>query len=284
MSARNRPCDCGSGRRYKHCCGALGGAVSAPAATAVPVAADPTSPYVTATGRFRDDLRGPAMAAYCESEPAGQAPGLAWAPPGLLVVENFLDAGTCSRWRDHFERQQTTPATVQDTSRRNPDGTPVYRLDPQRITDFVTMAELESEIRRTLQAACRDVIAPHYGRELEWMSYPSVLKYRRGGEYKTHADSELWDVAGKRWVRTMDRDYSLLLYINGDFEGGGLYFRNFDVRLTPAPGMLVVFPSDHRYLHAAEPITRGERYAIVCWTSARGMPQINPPLPGSTRL
>ena len=283
MSERNQPCACGSGRRYKHCCGALGASGNAQATPAVPVAPKDPSPYV-GMGRFRDELRGQAMAPFCAAEPAGQAPGLAWAPPGLLVVENFLDVDTCARWREHFDRQQTTPATVQDTSRRNPDGSPVYRLDEQRITDFVPMAELESEIQRSLLAACRDLIAPHYGRELEWMSYPGVLKYRAGGEYKAHADSEHWDVAAQRWIRSMDRDYSMLLYINGDFEGGGLYFRNFDVRLAPAPGMLVVFPSDHRYVHTAEPVTRGERYAIVCWTAARGTARVNPPPPRATRL
>jgi predicted 2-oxoglutarate/Fe(II)-dependent dioxygenase YbiX len=283
MSERNRPCDCGSGRRYKHCCGALGVTSSTRTAAAVPVAPQGPSPYV-GVGQFRDDLRGQAMAAFCESEPEGKAPGLAWAPPGLLVVGDFMDADTCTRWREHFDRQQTTPATVKDPKRRNPDGSPVYRLDKQRITEFVPKAELEDEIQRTLQGACRDVIAPYYGRELEWMSYPGVLKYRAGGEYKAHADSEHWDVASKRWVRAMDRDYSMLLYVNGDFEGGSLYFKNFDVRLNPAPGMLVVFPSDHRYLHAAEPITRGERYAIVCWTSALGTPRISPPPPGTTRL
>lgn len=283
MTSRNRPCDCGSGRRFKHCCGAPDAVGSAPAAPSAPVAPGTPSPYV-GVGRFRDDLRGKAMAAFCASEPPGQAAGLDWAPPGLLVVENFLDPDTCTRWREVFDRQQTTPATVQDTTRRNPDGSPVYRLDRQRITEFVPKAELEYEIHRVLQGACRDVIAPHYGRALEWMSYPGVLKYRPGGEYKSHADSEQWDVASRRWVRTMDRDYSMLLYINGDFEGGTLYFNNFDVRLAPAPGMLVVFPSDHRYMHAAEPITAGERYAIVCWTTARDTPRVNPPLPGSSRL
>lgn len=286
MNTRNQPCACGSGKRFKHCCGALGAVGREPRAPTMPgpARADTSASPYTRTGFFREDLRGAGMAPWVRDEPAPCAPGLENAPPGLLVVDGFLDTETCQAWREYFEHQETTPATIRDTHRRNPDGTPVYRPDKERITEYVPMGALESAIQETLASAFRDTIAPHYDHPLEWMSYPGVLKYRAGGLYKTHADNEHWNMREQRWVRSLDRDYSLLLYINDDYEGGTLYFSNFDVRLTPEAGMLVAFPSDHRYMHAAEPLISGERFAIVSWAAARGKPRLNALPPGAVTL
>ncbi len=282
MSARNRPCQCGSGKRFKHCCGALDRPSPSPAAP--PTRETQDSAVYNEIGYYLEPHRGRGMASFVTDEPPGQAAALDWAPPGFLVIDEFLDAATCEEWRNFFDRQQTAPAMVQDTGRRNPDGSPAYKRDEQRITEFVPMGRYEPEIKQALMRAFRQVIAPHFGREFDWMSKPGVLKYRAGGLYNGHADSEYWDGAQRRWTRSMDRDYSLLLYINDDYEGGTLYFPNFDVRLTPAAGMLVAFPSDHRYLHAAEPLISGERYAVVCWGSIKGSQRLNPVPAGATNL
>lgn len=272
MSQRNRPCPCGSGKRYKHCCGAIGAVPAGPAPAFEQ--ADPS--LYNDIGYFRDELRGEGMAPFCAGIPAGRASGLSWAPPGLIVIDDFLDEATCRHWRDVFARQRTTPATVQEVDEKNPGGPPRFKLDEQRVTEFVPLGRLEPEIHRVLLGAYRDVITPYFGKELEWMSPPSVLKYVPGGKYNGHADSEYWDAQRRRWVRSMDRDFSLLLYVNDDYEGGTLYFQNFDLRIRPSEGMLIAFPSDHRYLHAAEPLKSGERYAVVGWGAVRGVPKVNP--------
>ncbi len=270
MTARNQPCTCGSGRRYKHCCGGL--------AAVAPV--QEGSKY-DRNGYYTEPYRREGMASECTDMPPGRAASSGWIPPGLLVVENFLDSATAREWRGYFEGQESRRATIRDATRRNPDGSPAFRPDKGRITDFVPMGELESEIQATLKNAYTDTIAPYFGREIDWMTYPTVLKYRAGGLYKTHADSEHWDKHARRWVRGLDRDFSLLLYVNDDYEGGTLYFPNFDFRLTPGAGMLVAFPSDHRYMHAAETLVSGERFALVSWAAARGVPRLNPLPPGA---
>ena len=45
------------------------------------------------------------------------------------------------------------------------------------------------------------------------------------------------DMPARRWVRSMDRDFSVLVYTNDDYEGGTLYFQNFDIRIKPSRGM-----------------------------------------------
>jgi predicted 2-oxoglutarate/Fe(II)-dependent dioxygenase YbiX len=273
MISRNSPCTCGSGKRYKHCCGSP---AAAPAPAAAAKSDDPLRSRYSNIGYFRDVHRGRAMQQFCQGLPPGRASGLEWAPPGLLVIENYLDAETCRHWCEVFDRQETSPATVQVLDDKRPGAAPRFKLDPQRVTSFVPQAELSAAIPEQLMAAYRNEVTPYFNAELAFMTSPSALKYEAGGKYQGHADSEYWDMKTERWVRSMDRDFSVLLYLNDGYEGGTLYFRNFDLRLTPRPGMLVAFPSDHRFLHEAEPLLSGTRYVVVAWGAAKGVPKVNP--------
>ena len=116
-----------------------------------------------------------------------------------------------------------------------------------------------------------------YGDELEWFEWPDVLEYGPGGRYDLHADADLRDPATGAWRRVVDRDYSMLIYLNDEFTGGAIEFPRLDYRLQPRRGMLVAFPSDHRYVHAALPVESGMRYVIVSWAAAVGSPRVKPP-------
>ena len=67
----------------------------------------------------------------------------------------------------------------------------------------------------------------------------------------------------------------MVLYLNDDFEGGDFIFPDHHIRVRPEPGMLVCFPSNHHYKHGVEPVTRGNRYSIVCWATVRGFPTMD---------
>ena len=268
MSQRNQPCPCGSGKRFKHCCGALG----ANAQAAPPPPTDPADSPFDDGGKLLEPYRRDAMRSRCESLPTGRIDGSEESPPGLLVLQDHLDEETCDRWHGWLSAQTTRPATVKD---RDPEtGKAVYRLDPQRVTQYVDQGDLGQEIRDRLVASYRDTITPFFGQKLDWMEPPAVLKYQPGGKYDAHADSEYWDPPNRRWVRSIDRDLSLLIYLNDDYEGGSLYLPNFDVRIQPTRGMLIAFPSDHRFMHAAEPLVSGERFAVVCWATVKGSPRV----------
>lgn len=86
-----------------------------------------------------------------------------------------------------------------------------------------------------------------------------LLKYSDDQEYKQHYDT---DTSGGRII-------SCLCYLNNDFEGGELEFPNFDIKIKPQPGMLILFPSNYAYTHIAHPVTSGNKYALVTWIKDR---------------
>ncbi len=61
-----------------------------------------------------------------------------------------------------------------------------------------------------------------------------------------------------------------IIYLNNEFTGGTLAFPNYNLRFHPRPGMLVCFPSDHRFMHYAEEVKSGIRYAMVTWGAEKG--------------
>lgn len=86
-----------------------------------------------------------------------------------------------------------------------------------------------------------------------------LLKYEPGGFYKAHHDSF---PATKRAV-------SVLIYLNDDYEGGEIEFVNFDLKIKPKAGTLILFPSNYPYKHIAHPVTSGTKYVVVTWLHER---------------
>jgi Rps23 Pro-64 3,4-dihydroxylase Tpa1-like proline 4-hydroxylase len=64
----------------------------------------------------------------------------------------------------------------------------------------------------------------------------SILKYETAGYLPAHTDHG-----------SSSRTLSVVLYLNDDFDGGDLYFEDFDYGFKPSAGSLCMFPSF--YMH-----------------------------------
>lgn len=83
-----------------------------------------------------------------------------------------------------------------------------------------------------------------------------LLKYSGGQEYKPHSDG------GTSFI---PRQVTAICYLNDDYTGGELEFPYFGIKLQPQKGMLVLFPSNFAYAHAALPVSEGIKYSLVTW-------------------
>ncbi len=220
---RLEPCFCGSGRRFRSCCGSLD--------------ADRDPPH----GAFRQ--------------------------PG------FLDRDTCRAWIEYLATRPGTALGVLGLDRD--ESRLVEQSTPTRVTDCVSAGELRAAVNDAVRLAYTTVIPQATGRTFAWFERPQVLRYEPGGWYSIHADSEN-PVPGKRfWTKHIDRDYSLLIYLNEDFEGGGLELVNFHYRYQPRTGDLLFFPADNRYLHQALPVKSGVRWVVVSWAAFADEPKVH---------
>ena len=260
MNLRNAACTCGSGKRYKHCCGSI---------SATKTERDrPTgsqAPVYTEAGWFKEHLRGESMARFCPAPAGTSLRHNLHGPPGVLIVPRFLDAEICADWCQHLSSQRRADLEVQHEAAYKESGKVQYEKHSARVTQAVEYTERKHEIVREVTRSFSECVMPFFNVQLAAFEPPTVLRYGPGGKYGPHSDNELWDSQQRLWLKTLNRDFSILIYLNEDFEGGALSFPNFQYKIRPETGMLVAFPSDHRYLHAAEPLISGERYAIVSW-------------------
>jgi Rps23 Pro-64 3,4-dihydroxylase Tpa1-like proline 4-hydroxylase len=171
----------------------------------------------------------------------------------ILIKPNVINEYGLREIREHIERTNKTDLSVFDPFKSNQTGGKEWIVN-------------------------KEVINPFYGIEITESEVPQILSYSIGGHYTPHIDGEsLWQAPDGEviWKKSTDRDISIVLYLNDDFEGGDFVFPDHHIRVRPEPGMLVCFPSNHHYKHGVEPVIRGNRYSIVCWATARGFPTMD---------
>lgn len=57
--------------------------------------------------------------------------------------------------------------------------------------------------------------------------------------------------------------YTIVVYLNDDYEGGELYFNDLDIKIKPEAGSIIMYPSSHPYTHQSLEITKGRKMLIT---------------------
>jgi prolyl 4-hydroxylase len=100
------------------------------------------------------------------------------------------------------------------------------------------------------------------------------VSYDKNQEYINHYDT--FDETTERGKKTVkeggQRKYTMLAYLNDDFEGGGTHFPLLDVLVQPKKRRVVIFDNlDENQqvlkaaMHAGLPVSKGRKYAINMW-------------------
>lgn len=102
-----------------------------------------------------------------------------------------------------------------------------------------------------------------YKQQIKHVEPPQFLHYTPGGKYDIHNDSE--DFVNGKLQRVCERDLTILIYLNDDYEGGELELPDWGIKLKPKAGTLLAFPSYIEFSHRVHPVTSGERFTLVTW-------------------
>lgn len=227
--SRNEPCFCGTGKKFKSCCG--------------------------------------------KNAPSRKP------PHGIYLQKKAITLEANNRLLVTAEQAEKTWLTTGSVDPKS--GEVSYQRDSTRVTEFAQLDDQQRYLDDLIQCIWLETVQRKFKVDIAWFEQPHVLCYQADGFYGAHSDSEHFHPQSQQWERKVDRDLSLLLYLNADFEGGKLHFVNFDYRYTPRAADLVVFPSDQRYRHQAEKVTSGQRYCVVSWASVKGGLRANPEPPAN---
>jgi len=114
------------------------------------------------------------------------------------------------------------------------------------------LKNIYNDIDERLQA-CLQHYCSLYNLTMEYQEAVNFVRYGQDQHFAVHSDH------GFSYVCTV----SSVMYLNDNYEGGGLYFPYLDYTYQPEEGDIVLFPSNFLYSHAALPVVSGTKYAAV---------------------
>ncbi|MFT7184695.1 MAG: putative 2-oxoglutarate/Fe(II)-dependent dioxygenase YbiX [Pseudohongiellaceae bacterium] len=195
-------------------------------------------------------------------------------PNSIHVINNFISQKECKRLIRFAEKQKRSWLSVVDPNKSQARKT-VHKRDPSRVTQHVSLGKKQPLVNKWMQTACLENISALT--KTLWFEPSQLLRYGPGGKYAVHSDAEHYDFDAQRFYRFIDRDFSILIYLNDDFEGGELKFPWLNYQYRPVAGDLVFFPSNHLFSHESMPIISGNKYALVSWGAFQGSPRVKQP-------
>ena len=112
--------------------------------------------------------------------------------------------------------------------------------------------------KKSLEVGIDGIIEDYRGRYsiTPLISHHTVLlRYEPGNMFHNHYDA----------APAYPRIVSVSMFLNDNFEGGELEFKEFNIKIKPEAGDVVIFCSAFPYMHQVHPVTKGIRYAAVKW-------------------
>lgn len=135
-------------------------------------------------------------------------------------------------------------------SERRPDVRLANVLAPEHAPGVVR--DFHARLNRVVKPLIKHV----WGARLTKHSGTQIIRYGPGGHYEPHVD------AGQDY---RERYFTVLCYLNDDYEGGGTGFPSLNHSTAPRRGKAIIFPS--LYFHRAEPVVGGEKYVVLSWVN-----------------
>ncbi len=124
------------------------------------------------------------------------------------------------------------------------------------------------DIKGTIYGIHDEFLTAKHKSTLRSIEEPQLLSYGPGGKYDPHNDSE--DFVDNKLTRVVARDWTMIWYLNNDYEGGKLDFCQLGITFNPKAGDMIVFPSYFEFEHAVTPVIRGTRKCLVTWIETEG--------------
>ena len=196
---------------------------------------------------------------------------------GVLIQRNAISPEDLGFLAVHVRQAQMTDSPVSDFAESAATDVVEWVVDRKiRDTQQVHLPDAIAEKLSSIDAASiLAFVNPFYAVAVRDREPSQILHYGVGGHYIPHVDAETLykdDIGLDMWEKTLDRDLSVVYFLNDDFAGGELFFPLLDLVIEPEAGTLVCFPSDHNYIHGVKPVTAGHRYTVVTWMRIEGMP------------
>jgi hypothetical protein len=197
----------------------------------------------------------------------------------IFIQKNAIRAEDLKLIHEHIQKNQPIDLSVLDIEATNKAGKNIYVVEKEtRDTQLIETLSIKEKLDSINRFNIRKYVNPYYKFEIRDCETPQILSYGINGHYIPHVDAEgLWVLPnGKEvWRKSIDRDLSVVYFLNEEFTGGELVFPDYDIVVKPETGAMICFPSTHNYLHGVNPVTSGHRFTMVTWMRVKGIPTLD---------
>lgn len=178
----------------------------------------------------------------------------------IIVYKNCLDQFTCKHFINFFEEKNLIRRIIENYDIYYD----LYMFDEK--TDDQETNILNLVVDNCLNDYCEKSFFKSTFRNAENNGDRIFLGLKRTRyHYKKYSvkDSYGWHHDGP-WPHVL----SMILYLNDDYDGGELVFKNQNIEYKPSVGDVIMFPSTWSYIHKSNQIKNGTKKIIGAWFSS----------------
>lgn len=169
--------------------------------------------------------------------------------PAPKILRKFVTPDVLQTYMEYLRSLETwdpTPDAYWDQRTVN------LRQLPESLREDVL--SLRSRMADAVRAEYQLVVGPLYSDICPFVRWPV------GYELHPHADAANADGSEHPFYY---RQWTAILYLNNDYEGGQVYFPTRDYAPDLQPGDLLLFVGDLDNLHGVRPVLSGVRYTLA---------------------
>ena len=169
-----------------------------------------------------------------------------------FVVEDFLSEDECKKVINYLEfLSSSNKLQWNQISFYESYAMGFWQLDPD-LLKFGLPEDYFSGLKKKIKEQCESVL----GKELAEVSY-HAQKWTEGAFASFHSDNTDEHGNSTAFIRSK---YAAFLYLNENFEGGKLNWKNYDITVTPKLGMIAIFDGGFGNEHEVTTVKSGTRY------------------------
>ena len=171
----------------------------------------------------------------------------------MIEIDNFLSKSDVKILIDYYD----------NTLKRRLS--PAHSFWDKRVLQCHSITQ--PKVRKLIASTQYRVIAKcckFYNEEYVYPDHTDIVTWRSGMELKPHVDNMHINNPNLKHDNPY-RDYSSIVYLNDDYEGGNTIFPKQNYKTIPKSGKLIVFPSGSSHPHGVTEVTSGIRYTLAMW-------------------